>query len=189
MRIIVENQGFCVTEYWFLNPFLKYASVFLFISPLISIFRVSFNPNITSKGRLQAFIPLVLKLISVWIATYLTQEPRPFDPRCRLDFQTLYAMPAPEIVWFESAWWLELLYGIPYSHVYENGIAFLSYSAYIGIVFLMSIVPVLVMITGSFTLKQFAVSFLISLLTIPLFFLLNKIHDKKVLQYHQTPIV
>ena len=178
MKIHIEYQGFCVSDYPFLNPFLKYFSLSLFITPLITIFGVKFIQNTDNTlGRVQAYIPFILKLIAFGIASYITQERRPFPDECLLDFQTRYGMPAPELVWFLSAWWLPLLYGPLWC-----GSIFLTYSAYFGIVLWMAIVPTIVLMSGAYTLHQFIFSHLFSLLTIPLFYFCVYWHRHKSIQ-------
>jgi hypothetical protein len=171
MTMIVYQTNHCYEEGNHLAFLLEFVIAWLAIGGITSIFRLSTNPNACRKSFFHALIPFILayaaKYIGNWIA-YL----RPY-PLCVPWYLNPYGLPIIEIVWFESAFWVELMHGVFYI---EEKDTWSGYIRVVGFVAIMAISPVFELMAGLATLTQIILSFLFSLLAIPMYTAIDYLH-------------
>lgn len=169
MQIYQTNH--CYEEGNHLAFILEFTTAWLVVNGLVSLFRLSTNPNACRKSFFHAMIPIILTFFGKYIAN-LSMEYRPY-PLCLKWYLNPYGFPIIEIVWFESSLWVELMHGVFYI---EEKYTWSGYIRLIGFVLVMSISPIFVQMAGLGTPRQIAFSLLFSTLAIPMYKIIEFIH-------------
>ena len=148
----------------------EFTTVWLYLAGLHSVFRLFTNPNATKRSWFHAMSPFLLKFLAYWIGWHIKSE-RPF-PACLAWYHSQYALPIPELVWYETANWVELLHGVLFYEGDDNRIIIFRQVGYFRLfVFCagMAIAPIFVHMAGLATGSQLILSFVFSLFSIPLY--------------------
>lgn len=143
---------------------LEFTTAWMIIGGLASFFHLNTNPNACKKSWWHWVTPVALSISAYYMAIWI-QDLRPY-PICLAWYHTIYGLPIPELVWFESTLWVDLQHGVFF---HEEVGTWASHIRLLGYIVAMAFTPIMVQMSGLGTPKQIVLSFLFSTLAIPMY--------------------